>query len=90
MVGIKPEKYSYKLILEKGEFGISIPTKSQLDKVHICGSASGKNEDKYVKAALTPKKGQVIDSYVVKECPVNLECKVVHQIEFPGSGTTQN
>lgn len=42
MVGMKTEKYSNKLILKKGEFGISIPTKSQLDKVRICGSAEMK------------------------------------------------
>lgn len=35
MVGIKPEKYSYQLVLQKGEFGISIPTKSQLDNVSL-------------------------------------------------------
>lgn len=85
MVGIKPEKYTYELITKKKEFGINIPTKDQLDKIHICGSVSGRYEDKYKKAGLTPKKGNKIDSYIIEECPVNLECKVVHQIEYEGS-----
>ena len=75
----------HKLISEKGEFGVNIPTKSQLDKIHLCGSVSGKDEDKYVKASLTPKEGREIDSYVIKECPVNLECKVVHRIDYAGT-----
>ncbi len=85
MVGIKPDKHSYSLISKTGEFAINIPTKSQLDKIRICGSLSGRDEDKYARASLTPSKGQIIDSYVIKECPVNLECKVVHHIEYPGT-----
>ena len=85
MVGIKPEKYTYELITSKKEFGINIPTKEQLDKVHICGTVSGRNEDKYKKACLTPRKGNKINSYIIEECPVNLECQVVHQIEYEGS-----
>ncbi len=85
MVGIKPEKYSYQLLQKKGEFGICIPPKNHLEKVQICGSVSGKDEDKYLKANLTPQKAKVIDGYIIKECPLSLECRVVHQIEFPGT-----
>ncbi|HYF81554.1 MAG TPA: flavin reductase family protein [Clostridia bacterium] len=85
MVGIKPEKYTYELITKKKEFGINIPTKDQLDKLHICGTVSGRDEDKYLKAGLTPRKGNKIDTYIIEECPVSLECKVVHQIGYEGS-----
>lgn len=85
MVGIKPEKYTYELIIEKKEFGINIPTKDQLDKLHICGAFSGRDEDKYQKAGLTPRKGNKIDSYIIEECPVSIECQVVHQISYKGS-----
>ncbi len=84
--GIKPDKYTHGLIQEKGEFGINIPTVDMLDKVQICGSLSGKNENKYAKAGLTPKRSNKIDSFIIAECPpVNLECKVVHRIEYEGS-----
>ena len=85
MVGIKPEKYTYGLIIEKMEFGINIPTKEQLDKIHICGTFSGRDGDKYKKLGLTARKGNKIDSCIIEECPVNLECQVVHQINFEGS-----
>jgi len=85
MVGIKPEKYTYGLIIEKMEFGINIPTKEQLDKIHICGTFSGKDGDKYQKSGLTARKGNKIDSCIIEECPVSLECQVVHQINFKGS-----
>ena len=85
MVGIRPENYTFKLISEKKEFGINIPTKEQINIARICGSVSGKNEDKFEKNGLTPFKGKVIDSYLINDCPVNIECKVVHEIKFNGT-----
>ncbi len=85
MVGIKPEKHTFELITKRGEFGINIPTVNQLEKVKICGSISGKNVNKYDKAGLTTKTGGVIESLLIADCPVNLECKVVHEVEYNGS-----
>ena len=85
MVGIRPENLTFALIADKREFGINIPTKEQLDIVRLCGSISGRTEDKFVSAGLTPQKGKVIDSFLIAECPVSIECNVVHEIEFEGS-----
>jgi flavin reductase (DIM6/NTAB) family NADH-FMN oxidoreductase RutF len=85
MVGIIPENLTFTLISEKREFGINIPTKEQLDIVRICGSTSGRTEDKFTQAGVTPQKGKVIDSLMIAECPVNIECNVVHEIQFEGS-----
>ena len=85
MIGIKPEKYTHSLIIDKREFTINIPTKEQLDKIRICGSISGKDEDKFEKAGLTRRKANKINSCIIEECPVNLECKVVHKVDYPGS-----
>lgn len=85
MVGIRPETYTFKLLSTKREYGINIPTQDQLEVVQFCGSVSGEDEDKFVKARLTRFQGIVIKSVLVQECPVNLECKVVHEIAFGGS-----
>ena len=85
MVGIRPKNLTFELISQKGEFGINIPAREQLDVVRICGSISGRKEDKFKKTGLTPQNGKVIDSFLIKECPVNLECRVVHQINYEGS-----
>jgi flavin reductase (DIM6/NTAB) family NADH-FMN oxidoreductase RutF len=87
MVGIKPENLTFELISEKREFGINMPTKDQLEIVRICGLTSGRKEDKFIKAGITPQKGKAIDSFLIAECPMNIECHVVHQIQFEGSHT---
>ena len=53
--------------------------------MRICGSVSGRKEDKFKKTGLTPQNGKVIGSFLIKECPVNLECRVVHQVNYEGS-----
>ena len=85
MVGIMPKNLTYQLISEKGEFGINIPTKEQLEVVQICGEVSGRDENKFEKTGLIPKPGKVIESYLIEECPVSLECKVLHEISYGGS-----
>jgi flavin reductase (DIM6/NTAB) family NADH-FMN oxidoreductase RutF len=85
MVGIRPETLTFELISEKGEFGINLPTREQLEAVRLCGSVSGREADKFTKAGLTPQKGRVIDTFLIAECPVSLECLVVHQVPFGGS-----
>lgn len=86
MVGVMPEKYTYELIDEENEFGINIPRADQVDLVRTCGSVSGRDvPDKYKETGVTPFPGAAIKSHLIRECPLNVECEVVHRIEFKGS-----
>lgn len=85
MVGIVPKRLTFELISEKREFGINIPRADQLEIVGICGTVSGREADKFAKTGLTPMKGKVIESFLIEECPVSLECEVVHEVDFGGS-----
>ncbi len=86
MVGIMPDKYTYELINVENEFGINIPRHDQIELTRICGSVSGRHvTDKYGQAGVTPFEAAEIKSHLIKECPVNLECKVVHKVNFKGT-----
>lgn len=85
MVGIKPEKHTYKLIKEQLEFGISIPNVDQLEAVKVCGSRSGRDTDKFEMANLTRQEAETISTVLIGDCPVNIECRVVHEIAYDGS-----
>ncbi|MHA3964738.1 MAG: flavin reductase family protein [Candidatus Thorarchaeota archaeon SMTZ1-45] len=85
MVGIVPKRLTFELISEKREFGISIPRADQLEIVGMCGSISGREADKFTKTGLTPMRGKVIESLLIEECPVSLECEVVHEVDFGGT-----
>jgi len=86
MVGIKPENYTCELVESQGEFGINIPRADQIALIRSCGSVSGRDcDDKYGRAGVTPFDGNRIKSSLIRECPVNIECEVVHRIQFRGS-----
>ena len=86
MIGIVPKRYTYELINEYNEFGINIPKADQTELVRVCGSLSGRKiADKYEEAGVTPMRSSVIRSYLIEECPLNIECEVVHRVDFPGT-----
>jgi len=86
MIGIMPKRYTYELINEYNEFGINIPKADQVELVRLCGSLSGRQvTDKYKEAGVTPMKSSVIRSCLIEECPLNIECEVVHRVDFPGT-----
>ncbi|MEX2682923.1 MAG: flavin reductase family protein [Candidatus Sigynarchaeota archaeon] len=83
MVGIciRPSRFSYNLILETGDFVVNIPNEDQARAVDYCGSVSGKSKDKFKECGLTAGKASKVESPVIMECPVNLECKLVRVIK---------
>ncbi len=76
-ISIRPGRYSYNLVREAGDFVVNIPGESQLFELDFCGVASGRNVDKFTALGLTPEPASVVSSPLIKECPVNLECKVL-------------
>lgn len=85
MIGIVPTRYTYELLKKTDSYSINIPTIELLDAIKICGSKSGRDVNKFEAAGLTSTKAQKISSYLIEECPVNLECKVVHKVDLQGT-----
>ena len=73
--------YAYNLIEENGEFVANIVSKEMVDICDDCGVISGKNIDKFEKWNLTKGYNSLKTPYI-KECPVNIECKVVNKINL--------
>lgn len=85
MIGIVPTRYSFTLIQESRDYSINIPTKGLLEAVKFCGSRSGRDINKFEATGLTPRRAHKINSYLIDECPVSLECEVVHTIDLETS-----
>jgi flavin reductase (DIM6/NTAB) family NADH-FMN oxidoreductase RutF len=79
-IGIKPERYSYGLIKRSKEFVVNIPTKDLLKVTMFCGAKSGQNVNKFKETGLTKEPSLSVKTVSIKECPVNIECKVVQEI----------
>jgi flavin reductase (DIM6/NTAB) family NADH-FMN oxidoreductase RutF len=81
-IGVRPGRYSHDMIAHSGEFVINIPGLKQLKATDFCGNVSGRKVDKFKETGLTPGKSTVVKAPIIKECPVNLECKVVGSLRF--------
>lgn len=79
-IGVRPTRYSYGLIQRYGDFVVNLPRADQIGLLEYCGSVSGRAEDKFAKAGLTPVKSENVRAPIVAEFPVNIECKVKTRI----------
>jgi flavin reductase (DIM6/NTAB) family NADH-FMN oxidoreductase RutF len=75
-VSIRPERFSYRLIRESGEFAINLTTAVMAKAVDWCGVKSGREFDKFKEMKLTALPAKFIESPLIGESPVNLECRV--------------
>lgn len=76
-ISVRPERYSYKMIKEQGEFVINLTTKELAFATDWCGVKTGAKIDKFKQMHLTKEKAQFVKAPLIKESPVSIECKVI-------------
>ncbi len=75
-ISVRPERYSYGLIKESGEFVINLTTEELARAADFCGVRSGKNTDKIEKMGLQMMPSSKVDVPLIAQSPVNIECRV--------------
>lgn len=75
-ISIRPERYSYNLIKESGEFVINLVNENLTYATDWCGVKSGANVDKFKEMHLTKEKSNFVSAPSIKESPVSIECRV--------------
>lgn len=82
-ISVRPERHSYKMIRESGEFVINLTTEKLAYATDWCGVRSGRDFDKFKEMKLTAGKSETLEyAPIIEECPVNIECKVVEVKEL--------
>lgn len=75
-ISVRPERHSYQMIKETGEFVINLTTKNLAYATDFCGVKSGRDVDKFKACRLTTVEGKYVKAPMIGESPVNIECKV--------------
>lgn len=75
-ISVRPERHSYNMIKETGEFVINLTTKELTYATDYCGVKSGRDVDKFKECKLTKEDAVHVNVPMIKESPVNIECKV--------------
>lgn len=75
-ISIRPERYSYDIIKNTGEFVINLTTKKLARSTDFAGVRSGRDINKFEALKLTKEKANEVNVPLIKESPINIECKV--------------
>lgn len=75
---VKPIRHTYELIKRTGVFTVSVPRKQLLNELVRCATLSGANCDKFSELHLHPVKAKSVNTYIVGDCGLHLECKVIY------------
>ena len=85
-LGINTGRYSYPLIEKSSEFVVNIPSREYLHESDFCGVTSGKKVDKFSATKFNTVPAVKIKTPLIKECPVNFECRLSQIIDSGSHG----
>lgn len=75
-ISLRPSRYSYGIIKERGEFVINLTTADLVRTADSCGVYTGRKVDKFQKYSLTRTEAFEVAAPLIGECPLSLECRV--------------
>lgn len=83
-ISVRPERYSYGILKDTGEFVVNLTTEHLARATDFCGVKSGRDVDKFRELGLTEEPAEFVRAPLIGESPVNLECRVT-KVEELGS-----
>ncbi len=77
---IRSTKYSYQIVTRTKSFALNVPIKDMRTEISLCDTISGFKCNKFETLGLHPKRARSIESYVLGECGLIVECKLLAMI----------
>ncbi len=81
-IAIRHQRHTFKGIKQNGNFSINIPSEDIVTETDYCGIVSGANADKVAACHFDVFYGELTGAPMIEQCPVNLECRLVHIIDL--------
>lgn len=87
MVPVRYSRHTYSMIDRAKEFTVSVPVKRDLkEALAYCGTKSGRDVDKIKECDLTLHTAQQVDTPIISDCDLQIECRIVYkQAMEPGT-----
>ncbi len=81
-VAIRPSRYTYQGVRENMTFSINIASAALVRETDYCGTKRGSEVDKVKDCGFNLFYGKTETAPLIEQCPVNLDCRVVHILEL--------
>lgn len=75
-ISVRPERYSYPLLVGNMEFTINLTTKEMAFATDWVGVRSGREYDKWKETGLIPIPGEKVASPTIEQSPLSIECRI--------------
>lgn len=79
MVMVRPTRYTWDFINKFPDFTLNWLDKEHAEALRICGSTSGRHGDKFAMCGLHAEKALMVESPVVAESIMTLECRTIYR-----------
>ena len=79
-VAVNTARHTLKGIKQNGAFSINVSSAEMVKKVDYCGIYSGSKRDKSTVFRIFFGQFQTVP--LIEECPINLECKLIHSLNI--------
>ena len=77
---VRSNKYSYQIVNNTKQFALNVPVKDMRTEIALCDTISGFKCNKFETLGLHPKRARSIKSYILGECGLIVECKLIAAI----------
>ena len=81
-VAIRPQRHTHKGIRQNLSFSANISSVDLVKETDYCGVTSGSKVDKVEACQFSVFYGKLGSAPLIEQCPINLECTVVHILEL--------
>ena len=81
-VALQHHRYTNKGIKQNSAFSVNIPSTDLVREADYCGIVSGAKVDKVEVCKFNVFYGKLGNVPLIEQCPVNLECEVVHTVDL--------
>jgi flavin reductase (DIM6/NTAB) family NADH-FMN oxidoreductase RutF len=81
-IGLQHHRYSLKGIRQNLTFSVNVPSRELVRETDYCGLISGAKTDKVKDCKFTVFYGKTAGAPLIEQCPINLECEVLHIINL--------
>ncbi|MBI4180756.1 MAG: flavin reductase family protein [Chloroflexi bacterium] len=81
-VAIQPRRYTHRGIRQNLTFSANIPSIDLVKETDYCGITSGDKVNKVDVCKFNLFYGKLGSAPLIEQCPINLECKVLHILEL--------
>ncbi len=81
-IAIRHTRYTLRGIKQNMTFSVNVPATDMVRETDYCGIVSGSEVDKVEVCRFKVFYGKLGSAPLIEQCPVNLECKVIHSLDL--------